>query len=83
MKITELLGGRLETIKDDVYHILDDFTIWTTLEERELLTKLKHPVKLAALSEHDQFRVQTLIRKSLVTKIGVENPTVVANEKNK
>lgn len=83
MRITELLGGRLETIKDDPYSILDDFSIWTTNEEVELLKKLKTPIKLAALSEHDQFRVQALIRKSLVTKVGNEDPTIVANEKTK
>jgi hypothetical protein len=66
MKINELVG---------------EFGIWTTNEEAELLSRLKHPVKLSNLSEHDQFRIQTLIRKSLVTKSGMKDPTVVANEK--
>jgi hypothetical protein len=47
------------------------------------LAKLNKPTKLKSLSEHDQFRIQTLIRKSLVTKSGMEDPTVVANEINK
>ena len=79
MRITELLGGRLEAIKDDPYSILDDFTIWTTNEERQILKKLKEPVRL---SEHDQFKIQAMIRKSLITKIGFKDPMVVANEKN-
>ena len=83
MKITELVGGRLETIKEDPYHILDDFYIWTTNEEKELLQKLSKPMKLSQLSETEQFRVQAMIRKSLITKIGQHNPTVVANEKTK
>ena len=66
MKINELIG---------------EFDIWTTNEEAQLLAKLKRPVKLKSLDEHDQFKVQSLIRKSLVTKIGHNNPTVVANEK--
>lgn len=66
MKINELLGT---------------FEIWTTNEEKQLLKKLGSPIKLSALSEHEQVRVQTMIRKSLVTKIGMENPSVVANEK--
>jgi hypothetical protein len=65
MKVTELLG---------------DFNIWTTNEEVKLLEKLKSPVKLHSLSEQDQFKVQAMIRKSLVTKIGHINPSVVANE---
>jgi hypothetical protein len=66
-----------------VSDLISDFEIWTTNEEAQLLEKLKTPVRLGNLSEHEQFRIQTLIRKSLVTKVGIENPTVVANEKNK
>jgi hypothetical protein len=65
MKINELLGK---------------FGIFTTNEEADLLKKLKEPVKLSSLSDHDQFRVEGMIRKSLVTKYGFEDPTIVANE---
>ena len=64
-----------------VYNMLDGFEIWITNEEKALLEKLKTPTKLSNLSEHDQFRVQAMIRKSLITKIGHSDPTVVANEK--
>lgn len=64
-----------------ISELISDFEIWTTNEERELLEKLHRPIKLSALSEQDQFKVQGLIRKSLVTKVGFEDPTVVANEK--
>jgi len=66
MKINELVG---------------EFGIWTTGEEAKLLKKLASPVKLATLSEHEQFTIQAMIRKSLITKIGHTNPLVVANEK--
>jgi len=66
-----------------INELLSDFEIWTTNEEAELLKKLEHPIKLKSLSEHDQFKVQGLIRKSLVTKIGMTDPTVVANDKTK
>ena len=39
--------------------------------------------KLSQLSEQDQFKVQVMIRKSLITKIGMNDPSVVANEKIK
>jgi hypothetical protein len=82
MKIQELLGDK--DIKEaDKFDLLAGFEIFTTNEERELLKKLKKPIKLRQLSEHDQFQVQAMIRKSLVSKIGYEDPTVVANEKTK
>lgn len=63
--------------------LISDFEIWTTNEEQELLSRLSKPVPLISLSEHDQFRVQSLIRKSLITKVGHDNPYVVVNEKYK
>jgi hypothetical protein len=66
-----------------INELISDFEIWTTNEESELLEKLQQPVKLSTLSETEQFRVQAMIRKSLVTKIGMTDPTIVANEKTK
>jgi len=66
-----------------INELIDDFKIWTTNEEAELLKKLRSPIKLASLTETEQFRVQAMIRKSLVTKIGQEDPSIVANEKYK
>lgn len=59
--------------------LIDSFEIWTTNEEKQLLKKLETPTKLKALEEHDQYRVQALIRKSLVKKTGFnDNPTLVS-----
>lgn len=66
-----------------INELISNFEIWTTNEERDLLKRLKKPTKIAALDEHDQFRVQAMIRKNLLIKIGTENPSVVANEKDK
>ncbi len=66
-----------------INELIENFEIWTTNEEAEILKKLNRPVKLSSLSEHEQFKVEAMIRKSLVTKIGMENPSVVANEKIK
>ncbi len=83
MKVTELLAGFEHSPKNEkVYNLLDGFNVWTTNEEAKLLKKLKNPVKLSHLSEQEQFKVQAMIRKSLVTKIGMTDPTVVANEKD-
>lgn len=83
MKITDLVGGKLEQVKEDPYNLLDGFAIWTTKEEEQLLEKLKKPVKLSSLNEQEQFRVQAMIRKSLIIKVGMTDPTIVANEKYK
>lgn len=64
-----------------IQEILEDIHVWVTNEESKLLKQLKNPIKLSSLNEHDQFKVQTMIRKNLVTKIGFEDPMVVANEK--
>jgi hypothetical protein len=66
MKINELVG---------------EFGIYTTNEEGQLLKKLQKPIKLSQLNERDQFIVQAMIRKSLVSKYGHKDPTIVANEK--
>ena len=84
MKISELLDGYEHSPKNEkIYNILDGFDIWTTNEEAKLLARLKEPVKLSQLSEQDQFKVQVMIRKSLITKIGMNDPSVDANEKIK
>lgn len=64
-----------------INELISSFEIWTTNEEAKLLERLKQPVKLRTLSEQDQFKIAAMIRKSLVTKIGFDDPTVVANEK--
>jgi NAD dependent epimerase/dehydratase family enzyme len=65
-----------------INELIQEFEIWTTNEEQEILKRLRNPVKLSSLTEHDQFKVQAMIRKSLVSKYGHKDPTVVANEKN-
>ena len=66
-----------------INELIVNFDIWTTNEEAKLLKKLSSPVRLTSLSEQDQFKVEAMIRKSLVTKIGMKDPSVVANEKTK
>jgi hypothetical protein len=65
-----------------INELISNFEIWTTNEEAALLKRLQSPIKISQLDEHDQFRVQAMIRKSLLTKIGHNDPSVVANEKN-
>jgi hypothetical protein len=65
MKINELLNG---------------FSIYTSLEEENLLKKLQSPVLLDSFNERERFIIEGMIRKSLVIKIGDINSKVIANE---
>ena len=80
MRFAEIFGLKPKS-ESTKHRIIDDFTIWTTNEEAQLLEKLQQPIRLSQLAEHEQFRIQAMIRKSLLTKIGEKDPSVVANEK--
>lgn len=66
-----------------INELVGEFGIWTSAAEHNLLKRLSKPIPLNSLSEQDQFTIEGMIRKSLVTKIGQHNPKVVANEQNK
>lgn len=86
MKIHELMGYGSDFDKrsrEGLNELINGFEIYTTNEEQQILKRLKHPIKLNSLSEQDQFKIQAMIRKSLITKIGNNDPSVVANEKFK
>lgn len=65
MKLSELVGS---------------FVIYTTNEERDLLKKLTRPTRLSLLPEREQQVAENLIRKSLLIKIGHQDPKVMAND---
>jgi hypothetical protein len=63
-----------------VNEILGQFDIYMSNDEKKLIKELRNPRPLNSFSEHDQFTIESLIRKSLVIKIGDTNPRVIANE---
>ncbi|NBR61660.1 MAG: hypothetical protein EBT86_08435 [Actinobacteria bacterium] len=63
-----------------INELIKSFEIWTSIEERELLSKLKKPVRLSTLPEREQQVAEALIRKSLLIKLGSQDPKVIANE---
>lgn len=65
MKISQLVNG---------------FEIYTTNEEREMLDKITHPIKMSALNEREQVIAENMIRKSLLIKVGFDDPSIVKNE---
>ena len=61
--------------------LIDEFYIWASNEEKELLDQLKEPRQLTSFTEHEQVILERLIRKSLVKKIGFNNPVVMTHDK--
>ena len=63
-----------------INELIQEFTIQTSNEEKEVLGKLKSAKNLDAFMERDQEVINQLVRKSLVRKIEQDyNVMVVAN----
>jgi hypothetical protein len=63
-----------------INELISDFKIFTSREEEALLERLNTMVYLNSFNERDRFTIEGMIRKSLVIKIGTNNPRVIANE---
>ena len=59
---------------------IKEFEVYTSNEEKRMLEQLTSVRSLSSFSERDQFTIESLIRKSLVIKVGDINPRVIANE---
>ena len=63
-----------------INELIKEFEVYTSNEEKRILEQLTHVRQLSSFSERDQFTIESLIRKSLVIKVGDINPRVIANE---
>jgi hypothetical protein len=63
-----------------INELIKEFEVYTSNEEKRMLEQLTHVRQLSSFSERDQFTIESLIRKSLVIKVGDINPRVIANE---
>lgn len=63
-----------------INELIKTFEIYRSNEEQELLEKLSTPRKYLSLTERERFTAEALIRKSLIIKVGTNNPTLIANE---
>lgn len=63
-----------------VNELIKEFEVYTSNEEQQMLEQLTYVRPLSSFSERDQFTIESLIRKSLVIKLGDVNPRVIANE---
>lgn len=63
--------------------LIKQFSIQVTNEENELLDKIKKPCYYESFNEREQFVIENLFRKSLLTKVHNRgNIIVVPNEKS-
>ena len=63
-----------------INELIQEFTIQTSNEEKDMLSKLQSVKNLDTFMERDQEVINQLVRKSLVRKIGKDGSTmVVAN----
>lgn len=61
--------------------LIEEFTIYTTNEEKEMLSRIDDMMSLDIFTEREQAIIENLVRKSLVSKVHRKGSTLVmANE---
>lgn len=61
--------------------LIQDFTIYTTNEEKQVLSKIDDIMSIDTFTEREQTIIENLIRKSLVSKVHQQGSILVmANE---
>ena len=65
-----------------INELIQNFTIFTTNEEQKILDSLKEPCYIEIFNERDRTVIESLIRKSLVTKI-VSRSGVIVKQNDK
>lgn len=57
--------------------LIKDFSIHISNEEKTLLDKISKPCYVESFSEREQYVIESLIRKSLLSKVYYKGSTVV------
>ena len=66
-----------------INELISDFEIYVSNEESALLSCMQNQTPIVSFTEREQFIIENLIRKSLITKIIKNNQTwVVSNERS-
>jgi hypothetical protein len=60
-----------------INELISTFSIFTSKEEAELLERITQPAMLRTYTEREQFIINNLIRKSLVSKVVHKNEIIV------
>lgn len=66
-----------------INELISDFEIYVSNEESALLSRMQHTQPMSSFTEREQFIIENMIRKSIVTKIIKNNQIlVVSNERS-
>ena len=66
-----------------INELISDFEIYVSNEESALLSRMQHTQPMESFTEREQFIIENMIRKSIVTKIIRNNQImVVSNERS-
>jgi len=60
-----------------INELISTFSIFTSREEADLLERITQPSMLESYTEREQFIINNLIRKSLVSKVHHNNEIIV------
>lgn len=60
-----------------INELISTFSIFTSREESELLERITQPAMMLSYTEREQFIINNLIRKSLVSKVVHNNEIIV------
>lgn len=60
-----------------INELISTFSIFTSKEESELLERITQPAMMRTYTEREQFIINNLIRKSLVSKVIHNNEIIV------
>jgi len=60
-----------------INELIQEFTIFMSNEEQELYNKLDDPTPIHSFTEREQTLIESLVRKSLVSKINQNNLTLI------
>jgi hypothetical protein len=65
-----------------INNLIDSFEIYTTNEEQEVLQRIDNRTDYQSYTERDQVVIENLVRKSLVSKVNLNDQCwVIKNDK--
>jgi hypothetical protein len=65
-----------------ISNLIKEFEIFTTNEEKQILDKIGTPCYIDTFSDREQFVIENLVKKSLLSKVQIRGSTVVVPNEN-
>ena len=65
-----------------ISNLIKEFEIFTTNEEKQILDKIHSPCYIDAFNDREQFVIENLVKKSLLSKVQIRGSIVVVPNEN-